>query len=595
MTPSDIASQLAGSAEQVASYLVPTGRRQGSQWVASSIHGGDGDSFKICLTGIKAGVFKDFADSEPGGDLLDLWARIRCNGNIGDAICEAKEYLGIQDDGYHFTSPPKHIPKPVVLPETVTEAKKIIAWFAKRGISEATVNAYHVKEEPGVIVFPYERDGKTWMLKYRGSKKKIWTSKDPHKILFGWQSVPESCRAIVLTEGEPDAMAYHEQGIPAMSIPYGAGSGGKIDWIENEYEHLERFDTIYLSMDMDEEGQATVPHLCERLGRHRCRVVNLPLKDANECLMDGMELQAYLDLAVTVDPKELRPASDFIQDVIREFYPVDELLTGMTLPWVKTHSHVRIRPGEVSIWVGINGHGKTLVLDHICVSSINTGEKWCIASMEMMPAKHLKRMYRQISGIEDPTHDIIYSVNDYLSGGLWLFDVRGTAKAQRILDVFAYARKRYGITQFIVDSLAKCGFAEDDYNRQKDFVDQLTDFAKEHTCHIHLVAHGRKGENEAQAPGKMDVKGTGALTDMVDNVFSVWRNKPKEAKAYKIECDGGNVPIDLSQKPDAVIDVHKQRNGEWEKQIGLFFHKTSQRYLEDYGQPVVPYTRKQWE
>jgi twinkle protein len=173
-------------------------------------------------------------------------------------------------------------------------------------------------------------------------------------------------------------------------------------------------------------------------------------------------------------------------------------------------------------------------------------------------------------------------VNDYLGGHLWLFDVRGTAKAKRILEVFEYARKRYGITQFVIDSLAKCGFAEDDYNGQKNFVDQITDFVRDHNCHIHLVAHGRKTENEAPAPGTLDVKGTGAITDMVDNVLSVWRNKPKEAELQKSD----KAPASVHEKPDAMIEVCKQRNGEWEGKILLWFDRPSQQYLEKRGDQI---------
>lgn len=48
-----------------------------------------------------------------------------------------------------------------------------------------------------------------------------------------------------------------------------------------------------------------------------------------------------------------------------------------------------------------------------------------------------------------------------------MFDVTGTAKTRRILEVFAYAARRYGIRFFIIDNLAKCGLGEDDYNGQK--------------------------------------------------------------------------------------------------------------------------------
>ena len=45
----------------------------------------------------------------------------------------------------------------------------------------------------------------------------------------------------------------------------------------------------------------------------------------------------------------------------------------------------------------------------------------------------------------------------------------------------------------------------------------------------------RKLQDETKIPGKFDVKGTGAITDMVHNVFIWWRNKPKEEGAAEVQ------------------------------------------------------------
>jgi len=90
-----------------------------------------------------------------------------------------------------------------------------------------------------------------------------------------------------------------------------------------------------------------------------------------------------------------------------------------------------------------------------------------------------------------------------------------------VYSVFEYARQRYGIDVFLIDSLMKCGIAEDDFNTQKCFVERLCDFKNSHPCHIHLIAHPRKSQDESHLPNKMDIKGSGAITDLADNVFSV--------------------------------------------------------------------------
>ncbi|QMT61829.1 hypothetical protein [Legionella sp. PC997] len=59
-------------------------------------------------------------------------------------------------------------------------------------------------------------------------------------------------------------------------------------------------------------------------------------------------------------------------------------------------------------------------------------------------------------------------------------------------------------------------------------MEQLCDFKNQHNCHIHLIAHPRKGADESQPSGKLDNKGTGAISDLADNCYTVWRNKLKE-------------------------------------------------------------------
>jgi twinkle protein len=75
----------------------------------------------------------------------------------------------------------------------------------------------------------------------------------------------------------------------------------------------------------------------------------------------------------------------------------------------------------------------------------------------------------------------------------------------------------------------------------------------------------------------MDVKGSGALTDIVDNSFSVWRNKAKEnQESSKIVAD-------------AIIKCDKQRNGDWEGAISLFYDLASYQYREFENEKIKRY------
>ena len=293
--------------------------------------------------------------------------------------------------------------------------------------------------------------------------------------------------------------------------------------------------------------------------------------------------------------QKVKPAGLWIQELMdRIKSPIKPVQAVM--PWRKTHSMVQFRPGEVTVWGGANGNGKSLVTGQVGLSLCAQGEKVCIASFEMKPAKTLERMGRQFSGFNpnDPAFagsdaatqellDVYRQFKEWTDGRLWLYDQQGTVTTRQVCAVVRYCAKERGITHFFVDSLMKCVSGEDDYNGQKQFVDELTSIARDNGIHVHLVHHIRKPSDESHKPTKYDYKGSGAITDQVDNVISVWRNKAKEKKRDE------DKQVD-EKEPDALLICDKQRNGEWEGSIGLWFDRASMQYVGGPGdEPLLMY------
>lgn len=296
--------------------------------------------------------------------------------------------------------------------------------------------------------------------------------------------------------------------------------------------------------------------------------------------------------------QKIKPASTWIQELIdRLKNPVSAV--HRLMPWSKTHGLVQFRPGEVTLWGGANGNGKSLVTGMVALSLCAQGEKVAVASFEMKPIKTLERMGRQFAG-ENPSDlatagrpesirllvDVYEQFRNWTDDKLWLYDQQGMVTASQVCAVARYAAKELGVTQIFIDSLMKCVAGEDDYNGQKLFVSELTAIARDYQVHIHLVHHIKKPPSEDHKPGKYDFRGTSAVTDQVDNVIVVWRNKAKERKR-----EVGLLMHEADFKePDQLLICDKQRNGEWEGVIGLWFHKKSQQYLASRGdQPLQFY------
>lgn len=273
------------------------------------------------------------------------------------------------------------------------------------------------------------------------------------------------------------------------------------------------------------------------------------------------DLEAYRDAA---DPyRHVRDIASYQASVEVAILTPHLVPQGDLLPWNKTHGKIRFMPGEVTLWHGINGHGKSAVTTQVALWLSLQGKPCCIASFEMMPVRTIERMVKQCAGNSRPTEGFLTDFFEALAGKVWIYDKRDTVDRERLYAVIRYCAVELGVKHFFIDSLMKCVAGEDDYNGQKDFVSELCALAHEQLIHIHLVHHVRKGNSGEAPPSKFDAKGSGSITDQVDNVIAVWRNKDKEAKkANSQEYDEAS--------PDFLLICDKQRNGGWEGRIGLW-------------------------
>ena len=299
----------------------------------------------------------------------------------------------------------------------------------------------------------------------------------------------------------------------------------------------------------------------------------------NSLMINENELNAYMIKRDDSERANVKPVSEFLDELI-SFFNSDGIYSGASLPWQKTNEQFRLRPGEVTLWAGFNGSGKSLVLGQIMLHLLKD-QKVCIASLEMKPVTTLARMCRQALGSNNPTDEYVKRFCDRGGDKLWLYNQLGTVNSDRIISVIHYATEKLGVHHFVIDSLMKCGIPDEDLAGQKRFLDRLCAAAKDTGCHIHLVAHSRKGFDELTPPGKMDVRGSGSITDQVDNVLTVWRNKRKEQAVASSKADEK-----MLNEPDTLIICDKQRNGEWEGKIGLWFDQASMRFKEAKSQLV---------
>jgi twinkle protein len=253
------------------------------------------------------------------------------------------------------------------------------------------------------------------------------------------------------------------------------------------------------------------------------------------------------------------------------------------LPWSKTHGEFALRPGEVTIWAGDSGAGKSMLVGQMVGWLLRT-QRAVIASMEMPPAVTLSRMIRQCCGNAMPSRAWVERWVEWAHGRLWLYEASDMVPADEVLAATAAAANVFGLDHIVIDSLMTVSIdsREGRMAGEVDFMRRLVETARTEGIHVHLVAHARKPETSTRAkPSKFDIAGSANLTNLASNVVIVSKNRTK--------LDDNDPTPEVEAEPDLFLSVEKQRNGAHEEKYGLWFEPKSLQYVARDGQ------RMPWE
>jgi hypothetical protein len=84
---------------EVLERLLPGGRQQGSEWRVGSVRGEPGQSLKVRLYGDRAGMWRDFATDDHGGDVVSLAAAV-AGLSQSEAARRLAAMLGLEGRGH---------------------------------------------------------------------------------------------------------------------------------------------------------------------------------------------------------------------------------------------------------------------------------------------------------------------------------------------------------------------------------------------------------------------------------------------------------------------------------------------------------------
>lgn len=444
-------------------------------------------------------------------------------------------------------------PKPQYkLPKATGKAQlsdKLLSWFAGRGISAATLDAFRVTE--GVEFMPQKNTpiNTVQFNYYRGDQlvnTKFRTGDKCFKMVSGAELLPYHLNGIlhekecIITEGEIDALSFAEAGrTDVVSVPNGANAN--LTYLDDYLtEYFDDKETIFVAADTDTKGVLLRDELLRRLGTERCRIVSYGegCKDANEHLQKfGKEslLQCLAD-APEVKVEGVFTVSDFEQSLDALFE--HGMQRGVTIGYEAFDRLLSFETRRLCVVTGIPGSGKSEFIDEMAERlNIRYGWRFAYFSPENAPlAYHASKLIEKFTGKRFDTQHLrreeYLQVKAHLEQNFFFISPQDDFRLGTILDRAKYLVRRKGIKAVVIDPFNRLddeSGGRGDTNYIGGQIKQMSNFAQRNDVLVILMVHPTKlaknKDGVIEPPTLYDCSGSANFFNMTDFGICVHRNR----------------------------------------------------------------------
>jgi twinkle protein len=425
-----------------------------------------------------------------------------------------------------------------------------VKYFAGRGISPQTLIDFKITEgleympksakELNTLQFNYFRNGELINTKFRAKGKEFKLVADAELIMYNLDAIKD-CDEVVITEGEIDAMSWHEVGIKnVVSVPNGASKNQKLAFLDNCFEYFENKKKIYLSTDSDEAGISLRDELARRLGYDKCLIIDFgEFKDTNEVLQskESDYLVGLLKSAKDFPIEGVFTINDNWSEIENIYY--NGLPKGDKTGDEQLDEHIGFMKGELTMITGIPSHGKSIYLDQISLGlSIESNWRFALCSPESYPMSfYYTRLIKRLTGKKFSKYSL--TLEELGQAKEWVQDRYHLIMPKNgfNLDDILYTAKQLvlkkGINGLIIDPFNRIeNTTPNGYNEGKWIVEcliKIITFAQTSGVHVFLVAHPTKMMKEPNGsnfvrPNLYNISGSAHFFNMTQNGMTVFRN-----------------------------------------------------------------------
>ena len=355
----------------------------------------------------------------------------------------------------------------------------------------------------------------------------------------------EGGKRLVITEGEIDALSYAQvhPGWQVVSLPNGAN--GAVRSIKRALEFVESFGEVVLMFDNDAPGREAAYAVAPLLTPGKCKIAQLPLKDANDMLLQGKGKDL---IQAVYNAKTYRPdgiiggESILLSDLKRG------IKRGWSMPFPQLDQMTRgIRKGELVLLAAGSGLGKStigrIMTHHVQqrydakVGYVMLEESAEVTARQLI-ALHSGVRYVELA--ESPnmlTDEQWQTALDSAVKPAAFYDAFGSTEIDNLLAKLNYLAVAEDCELILLDHVSMVISGSKSDNERKELDRLMTELRTlcERTgvsiiaiSHVNRVTSQGGFSNEGGQISLNSLRGSGALAQLADTVIGVERNQQDE-------------------------------------------------------------------
>lgn len=426
-----------------------------------------------------------------------------------------------------------------------------------RGINQETLQKYSYGVSNGKhCTYYYNENGDIVAEKYRDRNKEFaWSGDSKSSTMFGqnvWK--PSEKIKLVITEGEIDAMSVSQaqnNQYPVISLPNGANSA-KRD-IKANYEYLSKFKELVLMFDNDEAGQKAALEVQAMFPPKYCKIAKLPMKDANEMLKagKGREIINAIFQAEIHTPEEIKSGDQLLGLLDKvdntKSYPFPKFLP------ILNKKSLGMRLGDLTILTGGTSSGKTTIAKQLELHFYNTTKFNSgiihleenirttfqgLVSIKMGKRLHLDPESHKDEEVRAEWTKIAQDKDEEGNYRFSILDAFGSVDTEKIYQMIRYLAQVEKCKIIYLDHISMLvsgmGVNVDDRKALDNIMTTLKSLTQELGIHIIAICHlnnnteGRKPFEEGGVPNVNNLRGSGGIKQLADNIIATTRNQMAE-------------------------------------------------------------------